>query len=275
MAQLFTYCYMLMTCSSDDMHLITDLKLQLNSQFEMKDLDTAKKILGMHIVRDRGKGTLFLNLSDYLSKLVKKFDMSDAKTVLIPLAHHFKLSNEQCPKAESDIEHMSKIPHANAVGCLMYSMACTRQDLAHGVSVVSRYMGNPGKAHWYAVKWLFRYIKGSLNKGLLFGQSNSENDTLVGFVNSDFTGSLDTRRSQTWYVFTVFGTAVSWKAGLQSMVTLSTTEAEFVAVTEAVKEALWLKGVLVELGQKQDCVKICCDSQGAIHLSKHQVFHER
>ncbi|CAM8891849.1 unnamed protein product [Rhodiola kirilowii] len=264
-----------MLIASDNMHLISELKQQLSSHFEMKDLGHAKKILGMSIVRDRGKGMLFLNQTDYLTKLVSKFDMADAKTVLIPLAQHFKLSVEQCPKNESETEYMNNIPYASVVGCLMYSMVCTRPDLAHSASVVSRYMAHPGKQHWYAIKWLFRYLKGSLGKGLLFGGANNESEVVVGFVDSDFTGSIDTRKSQTGYVFTVYGTAVSWKASLQAMVTLSTTEAEFVAVTEAVKEALWLKGVLAELGKGQDCVKICCDSQGAIHLSKHQVFHER
>ncbi|CAM8987460.1 unnamed protein product [Rhodiola kirilowii] len=260
-----------MLIASNDMQLIIDLRNQLNSKFEMKDLGHAKKILGMHIERDRSKKTLFLNQTEYLTKVVNKFDMSDAKYVTTPLAHHFKLSTEQCPENESEIDYMSKIPYANAVGCLMYSMVCTRPDLAHSVSAVSRYMANPGKAHWHAVRWLLKYVNGSLNKGLLFGQSNSATNLAVGYVDSDFAGSIDTRKSQTGYVFTIYGTAVSWRASLQGMVTLSTTEAEFVVVTEAVKEALWIKGVLGELGHNQNC----CDSQGAIHLSKHQVFHER
>ncbi|CAM8926987.1 unnamed protein product [Rhodiola kirilowii] len=231
----------------------------------MKDLGPAKKILGMEIVRDRGKDTLFLNQTDYLSKLVKKFDMSNAKSVLISLAQHFKMTTEQCPKNDSELEHMSGVPYANDVGCLMYSMVCTRPDIAHSVSMISRFMSKPGKAHWDAVKWVLRYVKGSMGNGLMFGKANANNDIIMGFVDSDFAGSLHTRKSQTEYVFTIYGTVVSWKAGLQPMVTLSTTEAEFVAV----KEALWLKGVLAELRHHQQCIKIGCDSQGAIHLLTH------
>ncbi|CAM8895784.1 unnamed protein product [Rhodiola kirilowii] len=135
-------------------------------------------------------------------------------------------------------------------------MVCTRPDLAYSVSVVSRYMATPSKAHWHAVKWLLRYVKGSLHKGLMFGQSDSATEIVIGYVDSDFAGSIDTEKSQTRYAFTIYGTAMSYRASLQGIVTLSTTEAEFVGVTEAVKEALWIKGVLVELGYIQDCMRI-------------------
>ena len=110
---------------------------------------------------------------------------------------------------------------------------------------------------------------------MLYGGADESESVATGYVDSDYAGSLDTRKSQTGYVFTVFGSAISWKANLQAVVALSTTEAEFMAVTEAVKEALWLKGVLAELGFEQQSLSVFCDSQGAIHLSKHQVFHER
>ncbi|CAM8994317.1 unnamed protein product [Rhodiola kirilowii] len=107
---------------------------------------------------------------------------------------------------------MSKIPYAKTVGCLMYSMVCTRPDLAHSISAVSRYMATPGKAHWHAVKWFLRYVKGRLHKGLMFGQSDNATDIVVGYVDSDFAGSIDTRKSQIGYALTIYWTAVSWRA---------------------------------------------------------------
>ncbi|CAM8880172.1 unnamed protein product [Rhodiola kirilowii] len=136
-------------------------------------------------------------------------------------------------------------------------------------------MANPGRSHWQVVKWLLRYIKGTLDRGLLFGGDQLTSEIVEGFVDSDYAGSVDTRKSQTGLVFMVFGTAMSWKANLQKVVALSTTEAEFMAITEVVKEALWLKGIMAELGHGQECVRVHSDSQGAIHLSKQQVFHER
>ncbi|XP_065874841.1 uncharacterized protein [Euphorbia lathyris] len=196
--------------------------------------------------------------------------LDDFSKIIIDL-ENIELSSKQSPQTDEEKEDMERVPYSSVVGCLMYAMVCTRPDLAHAVSLISRFMANPGRAHWSAVKWVLRYVKGSLSKGLSYGGAEALVDDVAGFVDSDYTGSIDTRKSQTGYVFTVFGTAISWRASLQSVVTLSTTEAEFIAVTEAVKEAMWLRGVLTELGVTQiDGLKIYCDSQGAIHLSKHQ-----
>ncbi|XP_060974282.1 polyadenylate-binding protein 2-like [Cannabis sativa] len=119
-----------------------------------------------------------------------------------------------------------------------------------------------------------RYLKGTSEVGLVYGP-NAENTGVVGFVDSDFAGDLDSRKSQTGYVFKMNNNTVSWKANLQSIVALSTTEAEYIACTEAVKEALWMKGITRELGIQHETVEIFCDSQSALHLSKNQVFHER
>ena len=137
-------------------------------------------------------------------------------------------------------------------------------------------MSNPGKVHWQALKWILRYIKGSIGKGLLYGGADwSKTDAIEGFVDSDYAGCLDTRKSLTGYIFTAFGTAISWKANLQKVVALSTTEAEYIALTEAIKEALWLKGIARELKLQEQIITVHCDNQSAIHLSKNQVYHER
>ena len=130
---------------------------------------------------------------------------------------------------------MSKVPYASAVGSLMYAMVCTRLDIAHAVGVVSRYMNNPGKEHWMAVKWILRYLKGTTNQALFFGGSNI---SLQGYVDANMAGDRDNRRSTTGYLFTVGGTTVSWVSKIQSVVALSTTEAEYVAVIEASKEMI-------------------------------------
>ena len=94
---------------------------------------------------------------------------------------------------------MSKVPYANAVGCLMYLMVCTRPDISHAVSVVSRFMANPSKEHWNAVKWIFRYLTCTRDFCILFYQRASTED--VGYVDSDYAGDLDSRKSMTGYVF--------------------------------------------------------------------------
>ncbi|KAL2234657.1 UNVERIFIED_CONTAM: Retrovirus-related Pol polyprotein from transposon TNT 1-94 [Sesamum indicum] len=215
---------------------INRLKDQLSRKFDMKDLGEATQILGMKITRDKGTGKLWLSQSDY-------------------------------------IEKMRVTPYASAIGSLMYAMICTRPDIAHAVGVVSRFISNPGVMHWEAVKWIFRYLKGTKDRALVFGKGKL---TLFGFVDANFAGSdYDRRRSTTGYVFTYGGTAVSWVSKLQKVVTLSTTEAEYVAVTKAAKELIWLQHFLGELGKPQADVILHSDSQSAIHLAKNPAFHSR
>jgi len=117
-------------------------------------------------------------------------------------------------------------------------MVCTRPDISQVVSLVSRYMHDPNKGHWQAVKWILRYILGTIDMGLMFVKNVSCKQLCVGYVDSDYAGDLDKRRSSTGYVFTLAGGPVSWRSTLQSTVALSTTEAEYMAVTEAIKEAI-------------------------------------
>ena len=141
---------------------------------------------------------------------------------------------------------MSKVPYAS-VGCLMYAMVCTRLDLAQGVSVVSKFLANPRKQHWDAVKWIFRYLRGTTNYGIMFERQQDEL-SVRGYVDADYAGDLNDRRSTTGYVFTLAGGPICWRSMIQSLVALSTTESEYMAVAEAAKEALWLTGLVKELG---------------------------
>ena len=255
---------------------IDKLKAQLAREFEMKDLGEAKKVLGMEIKRDRKKGTVCLTQTQYLKKVLDRFGINGkTKAVSTPLAPHFRLSASLSPRTEEERKHMAQVPYANAVGALMYAMVCTRPDISHAVSMVSRYMHDPGKDHWQAVKWILRYIHGTVNLGLKFERDNRLGQNLEGYVDSDYAGDLDKRWSTTGYLFTLAKGPVSWRSTLQSTVALSTTEAEYMAVTEAFKEAIWLHGLIEDLGIVQKHVEVFCDSQSAICLAKNQVHHAR
>uniref|UniRef100_A0A2N9HW24 Integrase catalytic domain-containing protein n=1 Tax=Fagus sylvatica TaxID=28930 RepID=A0A2N9HW24_FAGSY len=250
------------------------LKSLLHKEFEMKDLGAAKKILGMEIHRDKKARKLWLSQKNYIRKVLEKFSMLDTKPMSTPLAIHFKISGSQYPKNEEEIDNMSKVPYASALGCLMYAMVCTRPDLAHAVSTVSRYMANPRKEHWNAMKWIFRYLKDTAEHGILFSRQSGTN-LVAGYVDADYAGEVDNRRSTTSYVFALSGVPICWKSTLQSIVAMSTTEAEYMVVAEAAKEALWLKGLVKELGLNQGGVQMHCDSHSAIYLAKNRVYHVR
>ena len=124
---------------------VNKLKVLLSREFNMKDLGASKKILGIEIHRDRDANKLWLSQAGYVKKVLERFSMKNAKSVSTFLANHFCLSTSQCPKTIEEIEDMSKVPYVSVVECLMYAMVNTRPDLAHALSVVSKYMANPGK----------------------------------------------------------------------------------------------------------------------------------
>ncbi|GJY69262.1 hypothetical protein Tco_0472244, partial [Tanacetum coccineum] len=193
--------------ASQSLDDIEKLKTWLKSEFEMKDLGEAKMILGMEIVRQANK------------------------RVSAPLANQFNISVTMSPKDDAERAYMEKVPYANAVVSLMYAMICTRPHISHAVVMVSRYMHNPGKGHWQAVKWILRYIHNTVDVGLVFKHGSSQ--WVEGYCDSDYAGDLDKRRS---------------------------TTSEYMAMTEAVKEVIWLQGLLGELGIKQKFVTMHSDS---------------
>ena len=157
----------------------------------------------------------------------------------------FSTTVEEC-------EYMTRVLYASAVGSLMYAMMCTRSDLSQAVSIISRYMHDPEKGHWEAVKWILQYIKGTIDVGLVFEKDSTGKQECIGYVDSDYAGDLDKRWSTTGYVFTLSQEPVSWRSILQSTIVLSIFEAEYMAMTEAMKEAIWLQGLLDDLGIEQD-----------------------
>ncbi|KAL5560868.1 hypothetical protein UlMin_030615 [Ulmus minor] len=123
--------------------------------------------------------------------------MNNSKPVSLPIAAYFKLDNSLSPKTEEEKDYMLNIPYSNAVGSLMYSMVSSRPDLSFAISVLSRFMSNPGKSHWEAMKWLFRYIKETTDIGLIYEKNKGTKLGLEGFVDSDYAGNKDNMRSTT------------------------------------------------------------------------------
>ncbi|GJV06619.1 retrotransposon protein, putative, ty1-copia subclass [Tanacetum coccineum] len=240
---------MLIACKSKAIdcvssHYLYSTKSLLKKEFDMKELGEAKKILGLEIIRDRSCKILRMSQSGYVSKILNNLRIDNRKSVKMPLGEHFKLSLKDCPVRDCDVERMSKVPYANAVGSLIYLMVCTRPDIAYAVNVVGKYLANLGKNHWEAVKWILKYLWGTANIGLVYGTDRGNHVDVTCFVDSDYAKDPD-------------------------------KEAEYMALTEAVKEAIWLRRLLEELGVELNTVAVNCDNQGAIHLSRNHVFHER
>jgi Reverse transcriptase (RNA-dependent DNA polymerase) len=221
--------------AGQDAQMIDMLKKEMSKSFNMKDMGQARQILGMQIIRDRKTRRLWLSQEKYIERVLERFNMQGAKKVSCLLLNHLKLSKKMCPSTEKEKDEMSRVPHSSAVGSLMYSMVCTRPDITHAVGVVSGFLFNPGKQHWETVKWILRYLRGTSKLCLSFGKGEL---VLEGYTDADMAGDLNHKKSTSGYVFTFAGGAVSWQSKLQKCVALSTTEAEYIAATEADKELL-------------------------------------
>ena len=191
--------------------MIDRLKEQLRKSFAMKDMGAAKQILGIRIIRDRKEKRLWLSTEHYIKRVLQRFHMEKAKVVSTPLATHFKLSSKQSPSNEDEKLYMQRVPYAFAVGSLMYAMVCTRLDIAHAVGTVSRFLSNPAREHWNAVKWILRYLRDTVNMMLCFGD---DKPTVVGYSYSDMAGDIDSRKSTSGYMIKFAGGAVTWQSKL-------------------------------------------------------------
>ncbi|KAF7762365.1 hypothetical protein Agabi119p4_8958 [Agaricus bisporus var. burnettii] len=154
----------------------------------------------------------------------------------------------------------------------MYAAIATRPDIAFAIQVLSKFSKNPGIDHWEAVKRVFRYLKGTKDLWLTFG---GQGDTLEGFADADGNMAED-RHAISGFAFIINGGAVSWSAKHQEIVTLSTTESEYVAVTHATKEALWLRSLISQIfGAILPTTPLFSDNQSAIALTKDHKYHGR
>ncbi|KAJ3008219.1 hypothetical protein NUW54_g3240 [Trametes sanguinea] len=152
-----------------------------------------------------------------------------------------------CPSTPSAVREMQDVPYGQAVGSLFYLAVATRPDIARTVGNLARFSKSPGMAHWKAVKHLFRYIKGTLDYKLTYSPASSD-ELFTSYTDADHAGCPDTGRSTSGYVIKMGTGAISWSSRLQSIVALSTTEAEFVAAVSAGQEVLWLRNLLTEFG---------------------------
>lgn len=168
-------------------------------------------------------------------------------------------------------ESITYFPYREAIGSLLFLCSVSRPDISFAVNVLSRYVNNPSQQHVNAVKRVIRYLIDTRDYFIRYGDSND----FIGYSDSDFASDLDTRKSTTGYIFLMNGGPITWCSQKQKTIALSTTEAEFVAACESAKEILWLKQLLLELGENYKCITLCVDNQSAIKLINNPAYHKR
>ena len=242
-------------------------KALLKKEFEMSDQGEAHYILGMLIQRDRKNRKLSLSQCGYIERLLHRFGMEDCNPVSTPME-----ANAKFFPSSGDEELADRKLYQEAIGCLTYAMTSTRPDLAYAVGVLSQFMSCPTQSHWLGVKRVLRYLKGTKSLGLVF---DSKQFVLSGYSDANYAGDEADSKSVSGFVFFAGG-LVSWQSRKQDCVVLSSTEAEYVALSEACKEVVWLRRLLKQIGYPQSSASVLYeDNRGAIELSRNPKFHKR
>ncbi|KAJ9565970.1 LOW QUALITY PROTEIN: hypothetical protein OSB04_001936 [Centaurea solstitialis] len=241
----------------------------------MKDLGEAAYILGKKIYRNRSKRLIELSQSTYIDKILKKFRMDESKKGFIPMQHGIVLSKTQCPVSSQDQDKMKSVPYASSIGSIMYAMLCTRPDVAYSVSVTSRYQQNPGEPHWVAVKNILKYLRRTKDMFLVFGGSEDE-ISVIGYSDASFQTDRDDFRLQVRFYPKRRRDLV--ESSKQDTIADSTTEAEYIAASDAAKEAVWLRNFLSDLrvvASVSRPIDIFCDNSGAVAQAKEPREHHK
>jgi transposase InsO family protein len=238
----------------------------LLSTYDCHDMGNVGSYLGLQIIRDRARRSIFINQQPNARDLVARYNMRECKSRSTPLPHDAKLTKG----GSEPLEDSTKF--ARLVGELSYLAVYTRPDLSKSVNSLAKYLSCPTIAHWHAALLIVRYLAGTTDLGILYQHSETP---LHGYCDSDHAADVDTRRSTTAYTFILHGGVVSWGSLTQKTVAASTVEAEFMAISAAVKEALWMQKLLRCLGQEVMPLQIYSDSQGAIALAKGEAISAR
>jgi len=241
---ILLYVDHLLLCAKD-LRSIEGIKKRLSTTYHMTDLGPIRQFLGLQIVRDRRLHGIDLHQSPYIRPILTRFQMSDCKGITTPMEPNIYLL-----LCTNDTEISNRSEYQSKIGSIMYAMLGTRPDLAYTISTLSKYNDRPTCLHHIALKSVFRYLQETQDTRIRYERVSGEAGNppnITGYTDSDWAGDKDDRKSTSGYVFLLGGAAISWKSRKQDVVATSSTEAEYVALTEAAKESVWLRRLLIEL----------------------------
>ena len=249
--------------ASSNLPLMNELKKALHAEFEMKDLGELKFLLGMEV--DILPGEIRLSQHKYLQNVLEKFGMFNATRVSTPMEPRTALS-------DNDELLPANVPYREVIGSLNYLMTCTRPDIATSLSMVARFLNAPTRQHWKCVKRILRYLVGTKHVGIRFVHVG--NLKLTAFSDSDWAGDEYHRKSRTGFVVLLGGGPINWTSRLQDTIALSSTEAEYIAMTETAQDLIWLQYLLESLDCESSST-IYVDNLSAIDLANNPIFNRR
>ncbi|GKA47590.1 retrovirus-related pol polyprotein from transposon TNT 1-94 [Tanacetum coccineum] len=250
--------------TGNDERMLEDFKCSMKGEFEMTDLGKMRYFLGIEVFQT--PAGIHVSQQRYAIEILTRFNMLDCNAVVNPIVPGCKLKQEEGGPVDETL-------FKKLVGSLMY-ITTTRPDIQFVVSYISRFMSKPTDVHLAAAKRVIRYLQGTLDYGIWYKRGGS--GKMEVFTDSDFAGDQNDRKSTSGYLVLWDGAAITWSSKKQSIVALSSTEAEYVAAAACACQVVWIQGILEELGMKQeDGTVIKCDNTSTIKLSKNPVFHGR
>lgn len=252
---------------------VADFKKEVLKSFKARDLGEATTLLGITVNRDRAAKKIYLTQPKHISKLAKEFEITGIAD--LPMTAGIKLSKDMAPSTLADKEQMETLPYKSLLGVLMYIANQTRPDITYAVHRLAKYGNDPGMPHWEALVTVARYVVSTQDTALVFDGSESKLD-LVGYSDADWAGDVDERRSTSGIVIKLGNASISWSSRQQNCVTLSSAEAEYLALGELTKEVVWIRKVLRDCGIEQSSpTTLYSDNQAAIALAKKDAPNKR
>ena len=246
----------------------------------------------MRVTRDTAKKIVRLDQHQHTIEVLKRFGMSDCKSVSTPMSPSHSVGASDCPSTDAELKDLKTCHELcrSIVGSISYAALSTRPDVCTACIICAKYAHNPGRAHLVAAKRILRYLAGTKNLCLTFGgkpfphsddllQSQFDprgpnNQWLHGYCDANWAGDKDSRKSTSGYMFFLMGGPVSWKSRMQKCIAMSSAESEYIAACASAKEAKWLRLMLSELEPNSNTmnvpVPISCDSQSAIAIVKNR-----
>ncbi|CAL9003639.1 unnamed protein product [Prunus brigantina] len=251
--------------TGNDEVMFEQFKRSMMLEFDMTDLGNMRYFLGIEVIQK--PNGIFMCQRKYAQEVLDRFNMGQCNSVHNPMVPGFKLTRDEGgAKVDNTL-------YKQMVGSLMY-LTATRPDLMYTVSLIRRYMEHPTETHLLAAKRILRYVKGTIDFGVFYKKGGD--GELIGYTDSDYAGDQDDRKSTSGYVFMMNSGAVSWSSKKQPVVTLSTTEAEFIAAASSTGQVVWLRRILSCLNLRQiGPTVVYCDNVSTIKLSKNPVMHGR
>ena len=258
-----------------DDEFIDDFMKNIKKEYKIRDLGEAENFLGMEITRDRAKRTIKISQNKYITNMTKKFGLENAKPIYTPMDPRADLSKA---KNKSELHENNEL-YRSIVGSIMYCVQLCRPDCMYAVSKLSRYLNEPTKAHMTQAKRCLIYLYTSREQGIIYGRKVHGiigHSIIYGYADADFATDVDSRKSTTGWIFMYNGGAISWRSQQQSVTALSTSEAEYMALSDAAKEARSLLKINLSLeNESPNNIKIFEDNRGCIKWTSTQAEPNR